>query len=432
MKKTIHLFLVAGLVLVSLFSCMKQDDIYKDFVVPGGLQDPQRVDTLIVKNGFGKVQLIWPKAIDPLVVKTRIYWNNRQDSIDVDMAAVEDSARIIIDNLLEESYTFTAVTFDAKGNKSVDVEAVGNPYGTIYINSKSPREVKTAAMLTSTVANFTFSNATADLAYSEFKYTSTSGEEKTVVLDTETNKLQVDDYDNSKPYAFRSVFMPENGFEAVSSEWSESEGELSIEVVDFPKQYWRLVTLPGDQWMGSFGTSIQALWNNSAGDIWASQQWVDPRNTYFTLDLGYSVSLAEVQLWHRVPYETYDGSGIRNFQIWGSMEPNPDGSWDSWTLLGEFQAYKPSGFLPNGLPGPVTAEDNDYWINHNVFKFVPTDKTPNPGMRVRYIRVNLQEAFVTYQKELNGETPYNDIFVFAEITFRGSFGSLEERNQFMN
>lgn len=39
MKKALYI-VFAGILAACLFSCMKQDDIYKDFVVPGGLKYP--------------------------------------------------------------------------------------------------------------------------------------------------------------------------------------------------------------------------------------------------------------------------------------------------------------------------------------------------------------------------------------------------------
>ncbi len=44
---------------------------------------------------------------------------------------------------------------------------------------------------------------------------------------------------------------------------------------------------------------------------------------------------------------------LREFEIWGSNNPNADGSWASWDSIGTFESFKPSG-----LPlGQVSAED---------------------------------------------------------------------------
>lgn len=50
---------------------------------------------------------------------------------------------------------------------------------------------------------------------------------------------------------------------------------------------------------------------------------------------------------------TWAGAHPKRYEIYGSNEPAADGSWESWTLLGEFQSVKPSG-----LPlGSCTEED---------------------------------------------------------------------------
>ncbi|MBQ9819306.1 MAG: hypothetical protein IJM60_03385 [Bacteroidales bacterium] len=429
MKKAIYL-LLTGLLAVCFFSCMKQDDIYKQFVVPGGLTYPQKVDTLIVRSGYNKLEIVWPKTIDPSVVKARLFWNAGQDSLDVDMTSVTDSAKIVMENLNEESYTFSVYTYDAKGNRSMVTEQAGMPYGDKYLSSKSLKEITSAAMLTTTAALFNFSPAVSDLKYCEFTYTSTSGEEKTVTLEADAKSLQITDFQNGAPYRIRSIYKPEKGIDEIPGEWVEAQETLEMEVIDLPKSPWQQFALPGDTpRYGGWGLDLYALWNNSAGDIWASPQWQYPRNTRFTIDLGYTVSLSEMQIWHRVPYETYDGSGLRNFQVWASTEPASDGGFDGWTLIGEFQAHKPSGYQPDGSPGPVTAEDNDYWVNHNVYKFVPNDKVTDPHVPVRYFRMVLQEMFGNYGKP-EADT-FNTVWVLAEITLRGTFTSLEERNKFV-
>ena len=430
MKKTFYIIL-AGLLAACLFSCMKQDDIYKDFVVPGGLKYPQKVDTLIVRSGFNRLEIAWPKTVDPSVVKARLFWNSEQDSLEVDMTTVVDTARVVLENIPEETYTFSVYTYDAQGNRSMVAEQGGMPYGEKYLTSKSLKYITSAAMLTSTYAVFNFSDKVADLQYCEFTYTSTSGEEKTVTVAPDAKNINIPDYLNGAPYRIRCIYKPVKGIDEIAGEWDESSDNLPIEVLDLPKAPWRYCQLPGDTpRYGGWGLDIYAIWNNSTGDIWASPQYLYPRNTQLTIDLGYTVTLSEMQIWHRIPYETYDGSGLRNFQVWGSTDPATDGSMDGWTLIGEFQAPKPSGYQPDGSPGPVTDEDNDYWINHNVYKFVANDNVPDPNIPLRYFRMVLQEMFGSYGK--TDEETFNTVFVLAEITLRGSFTSLEERNQYVN
>ena len=295
MKKTIYI-LLAGFLAACLFSCMKQDDIYKEFVVPGGLKYPQKVDTLLVQSGFNKLSISWPKTVDPSVVKARLFWNAGQDSLEVDMTSVTDTARVVLEDLAEENYTFSIYTYDAQGNRSMPTEQTGMPYGEKYLTSKSLKEITSASMLTTTHAIINLSPAVADLQYCEITYTSTSGEEKTITVDAAAKSVQIPDFKNGAPYKIRCIYKPAKGVDEIPGEWIEYSDALEKEVLDLPKQTWQYCGLPGDTpRYGGWGLDLYALWNNSAGDIWASPQWQYPRNTRFTIDLGYTVSLSELQ-----------------------------------------------------------------------------------------------------------------------------------------
>lgn len=77
---------------------------------------------------------------------------------------------------------------------------------------------------------------------------------------------------------------------------------------------------------------------------------------HFTIFLQGEYQLSRIKLWQRSD-QPFNGSNPKHFRIWGSMEPNPDGSFDdSWYLLGEFQSVKPSGQpVPQNTPDDVAA-----------------------------------------------------------------------------
>jgi len=77
---------------------------------------------------------------------------------------------------------------------------------------------------------------------------------------------------------------------------------------------------------------------------------------WFTIDLQRSVVISRMKMHQRGENYTYTGSNVKSFELWGSNDPDANGGWTKWVLMGTFQSYKPSG-LP---PGQVTAEDRDY------------------------------------------------------------------------
>src|SRR3546814_12993084 len=76
---------------------------------------------------------------------------------------------------------------------------------------------------------------------------------------------------------------------------------------------------------------------------------------------------------------------IKAFEIDGSNNPDADGGWGNWELLGSFTSVKPSG-----LPfGSTTTEDVEYAvINGEDFDF---DGTLSPP--VRYLRFKTLETW---------------------------------------
>lgn len=101
---------------------------------------------------------------------------------------------------------------------------------------------------------------------------------------------------------------------------------------------------------------------------------------HFTIYLQDTYKLSRIMNWQNVTNNTiaYNSSNPRHFRVWGSMDPNPDGSFDdSWILLAEFENIKPSG----SPVGTNTQEDNDAARAGDEYVF-PRDIPP-----VRYIRI---------------------------------------------
>jgi len=139
--------------------------------------------------------------------------------------------------------------------------------------------------------------------------------------------------------------------------------------------------LPGDinyDW----GRPIPDLWDNSLDDdkIWHSQP-VDQNGwpVWITFDMGVTAKLSRCALWQRQGDDwIYQQNNPTVFEIWGSTDPNPDGSWDaSWQLLVHHEVVKPSG-LPQGSVS--TADQNAALAGEQMT--VPLDAPP-----VRYIRI---------------------------------------------
>ena len=108
------------------------------------------------------------------------------------------------------------------------------------------------------------------------------------------------------------------------------------------------VLLPGDVPMAA-GRPISNMWD---GDLVTNGHTNQPTGgdpMWFTFDLGVTAQLSRFLI-HTYPHpENYfNAQTMRRYEIWGSTDPSPDGSWDgSWVKLLTHENVKPSG-LPRG------------------------------------------------------------------------------------
>ena len=152
----------------------------------------------------------------------------------------------------------------------------------------------------------------------------------------------------------------------------------------------RELPLPGDESpvSGSPGWLLSTLWDGSTGQPGyhtnSNGRW--PQSVSF--DLGYTegVLLSRCRIWPRAGdggLWDFADRNIKKFEIWGTMDYTPDGSWDSWKLLLEGEMFKPSG-----LPSGQYSED-DYAVIANGHEFY-FDRSMS---KVRYLRLKVNEVY---------------------------------------
>ncbi|MDR2774853.1 MAG: DUF4959 domain-containing protein [Tannerella sp.] len=193
-----------------------------------------------------------------------------------------------------------------------------------------------------------------------------------------------------------------------------------IEEIKLPKTEFSNAMLPGDFYFPTIVSSyyrLEQLWSGAevANEESYISEYDAPMPQWFTINLGHKMSISRFQKWPRSNFEVYSGAAPREFQLWGSDNPNPDGSWDeSWHLLGEFEQLKPSGYGEGREVGPITDEDRDYWYNRTEFELIPTEKAPNPYMTVTHLRVKILSTYNTY-----GTDAVRGQVIICELTFWG-------------
>src|SRR5690606_25633862 len=101
-------FLVGLVSLLSSVGCGKMDDTYRDFVKDGRIIYAGKPDSLMVLPGRNRLVLTWVQQADPKVTDAVVYWNNRIDSLKVDIPKASGERRVNVpfEEMAEGTYQF--------------------------------------------------------------------------------------------------------------------------------------------------------------------------------------------------------------------------------------------------------------------------------------------------------------------------------------
>ncbi|SDD00324.1 DUF4998 domain-containing protein [Niabella drilacis] len=105
-------------------------------------------DSLSVAPGYHRAEFTWQVKADPRITQTVIYWNNRQDSVllDVNRPVTERiSVSYVMDNLDEGDYIFEFMTKDATGLRSLPRQISVSVLGDSYIGNLRNRTIASIA-----------------------------------------------------------------------------------------------------------------------------------------------------------------------------------------------------------------------------------------------------------------------------------------------
>jgi hypothetical protein len=150
------------------------------------------------------------------------------------------------------------------------------------------------------------------------------------------------------------------------------------------KSLFRLLRLPTDVAGSGWGWTHERLWDDIVGESGWISDTESPLPKHITLDLGATYKFSRFCYWGRWAYDEYWGrQAPRRIEIWGSNNPNPNGSFDeSWTLL----MTTPRVTKPSGLPSGLTDEDNEAGRAGNESSF------PASAPAARYVRLRIIET----------------------------------------
>jgi Domain of unknown function len=203
-KYCIYLFTIAALA-----GCSKMDD-YKKFQQSGEIPYPGIMDSVKIFAGKNRVKVTGLFTSDPKITKYRLFWNSRQDSLEVPVIrkGYVDSASAIISGLTEGAISIEVRTYDAKDNISIPVFAVGNVYGTQYEDGVGNRST-TSTYVTSEGLGIDWAAAPSNSIFTTVRYTVGDGTTKAVVVNNGDASTVLPGYRYGTKITVISAYLPE-------------------------------------------------------------------------------------------------------------------------------------------------------------------------------------------------------------------------------
>jgi hypothetical protein len=323
MKKIAYLLMILSAVYFS--ACSDMNDLHKEFIVPGGIIYPQKVDSLKIFEGHNRVRVQWLKGTDPKVVKARMYWNNYLDSINVDIPAVGNIVSVNIDNIPEDTYTFAVKTFDAEGNASVPTEMIGKVYGALYETTISPRNLNRVEAFADRVE---LNWGTANSAVVKFilKYRTSSGELRELLVPVDEEQTILTDYKIGGDFSTETYYLPTP---TALDEFVVKDEQSFPDMVLADKSKFRVIAFDSEETAdranfildNDLNTCWQSKWNGGAAPL---PHWV-------IIDLGTSLDIAKIDLYRR-NLPAYPDT--KTVQLFLSDDPDPNaGTWNEIGIL---------------------------------------------------------------------------------------------------
>lgn len=234
MKNIYSFIAVSAIAIASLLSCDKQDDTYRQYIVPGGYNYPAKASSVIATSGYQRVDVSWTTPLDPAVKSVKIYWDSNRDSMSVNYAdAVDGVVTAHIENLEERSYTFNIVNFDGHGNKSLASEVTVSPYGDGWLSTHAERKVYSAVMKGDD-ALLSLGTPVDEMVYTRFRYKNKDGQ--IVVSDPipmDSTDVYLSDAMKGKYFEYQSAYCPKNGLDVVwNSNWIKTSTPIYYNLAD--------------------------------------------------------------------------------------------------------------------------------------------------------------------------------------------------------
>lgn len=223
--KKYTLAIIPLLAILLFMSCDGFMDIHKDYIKDGEIIYAPKPDTISFNSGNGRL-LFKCRTYNATNVETiNVYWNDHLDSliIPVELKTGYDSISVILDNMIEKSYTFNVRTTDIFGHKSLYATDFGVSYGEIYISSLSNRRIKSINVIEG-ITKVEWYSSMKGMVETEIKYLNAENKEVVTKVLAEDYEVELENALPNSPIEYRSMYKPDKfSIDTLATDWSKDE-----------------------------------------------------------------------------------------------------------------------------------------------------------------------------------------------------------------
>jgi hypothetical protein len=280
------------------------------------------VDSTSCRAGYNRILMEF--FIKSLKIETvRVYWNNNEDSIDVHIGSNSGYYSVWLNNLPEDAYLFTLVSFDKKGNRSLKSEVEGFSVGSDFLANVRNRIISSALRDETLTGTITWGDATENLVYSEVRYKTNSGT-RTERISADTTKLICPDIKPGEVFEYRSVFLPANGADSIAGEWMTYDTPF---LYKYPRTGWTAEARNGNHPWGAMGGEPDKMFDGLPNTGWHSLATA-PLPQCIVVDMKESKKIHHIEL---LGAQTLDVVFYKHIQVFVSEMPiTPDVYQPEW------------------------------------------------------------------------------------------------------
>lgn len=169
--------------------------------------------------------------------------------------------------------------------------------------------------------------------------------------------------------------------------------------------HFQKLALPGDDATNTW--HVAGLWDGKPGGhngVHSSNG--TPSHYQFSIVApDAKAKISRFKVWGIFDGREYSSANVKDFEIWGSNNPDPDGSFNGWTRMGTFEVVKQSG-LPTGQ-----LSNEDIATAASGFEF----DMPYSAPSVRFIRINVLSTFSTPANSSVGDVWLTQVAFWGQV-----------------